>query len=351
MQGWLALEDGTVVHGRPFGAVGTVEGELVFNTSMTGYQEALTDPSYAGQLLMFTFPQIGNYGCHPDWMESSGAQVRACLVREWCRAPHQGQQTLDEWLQAENVPGLEGIDTRTLTIRTREAGTLRAVMCNDGSLEPETGVARAATMEWPSDSNLVAQVSTPKKYRRGRKGPRITLFDWGVKQSIISNLARNCCVTVVPWNTDLAGLEKTKPDLVFMSNGPGDPAHPEMMSVVETVKQALDRWPVVGICLGHQILGLALGGSTYKLRFGHRGANQPVHDTDADRVFITSQNHGYALSEMPEGIAEVFTNLNDHTCEGIRGPGCWSVQFHPEASPGPLDANVLFDRVREMVDG
>ena len=351
MQGWLALEDGTVVHGRPFGAVGTVEGELVFNTSMTGYQEALTDPSYAGQLLMFTFPQIGNYGCHPDWMESSGAQVRACLVREWCRAPHQGQQTLDEWLQAENIPGLEGIDTRTLTIRTREAGTLRAVMCNDGSLEPETGVARAAAMEWPSDSNLVAQVSTPKKYRRGRKGPRITLFDWGVKQSIISNLAQNCCVTVVPWNTDLAGLEKTKPDIVFMSNGPGDPAHPDMTSVVETVKQALDRWPVVGICLGHQILGLALGGSTYKLRFGHRGANQPVHDIDADRVFITSQNHGFALSEMPDGIAEVFTNLNDYTCEGIRGPGCWSVQFHPEASPGPLDANVLFDRVREMVDG
>ena len=140
MQGWLALEDGTVVHGRPFGAVGTVEGELVFNTSMTGYQEALTDPSYAGQLLMFTFPQIGNYGCHPDWMESSGAQVRACIVRECCRAPYQGQQTLDEWLQAENIPGLEGIDTRTLTIRTREAGTLRAVLCSDGSLEPEASM-------------------------------------------------------------------------------------------------------------------------------------------------------------------------------------------------------------------
>jgi carbamoyl-phosphate synthase small subunit len=136
-----------------------------------------------------------------------------------------------------------------------------------------------------------------------------------------------------------------------MSNGPGDPAHPEMTPVVATVQQALDRWPVVGICLGHQILGLALGGSTYKLRFGHRGVNQPVHDTDADQVFITSQNHGFALGEMPDGISQVFTNLNDRTCEGIRGPGCWSVQFHPEASPGPLDANVLFERVREMVDG
>ncbi|MCH2448295.1 MAG: carbamoyl phosphate synthase small subunit, partial [Candidatus Poseidoniia archaeon] len=259
--------------------------------------------------------------------------------------------TLDEWLQAENIPGLEGIDTRTLTIRTREAGTLRAVLCSDGSLEPEAGIARAAKMEWPSDSNLVAQVSTTKKYSHGRKGPRITLFDWGVKQSIISNLAQNCRVTVVPWDTDLAGLEKTKPDLIFMSNGPGDPAHPDMTPVVETVKQALDRWPVVGICLGHQILGLALGGSTYKMRFGHRGSNQPVHDTDADQVFITSQNHGFALGEMPDGIAEVFTNLNDSTCEGIRGPGCWSVQFHPEASPGPLDANVLFDRVREMING
>ncbi len=351
MQGWLALEDGTVIHGRPFGAVGTVEGELVFNTSMTGYQEALTDPSYAGQLLMFTFPQIGNYGCHPDWMESSGAQVRACIVRECCQAPYQGQQTLDEWLQAENIPGLEGIDTRTLTIRTREAGTLRAVMCSDGSLEPDAGVARAAKMAWPSDSNLVAQVSTTKKYSRGRKGPRITLFDWGVKQSIISNLAQKCRVTVVPWDTDLSGLEKTKPDLIFMSNGPGDPAHPDMAPVVEIVKQALDRWPVVGICLGHQILGLALGGSTYKLRFGHRGANQPVYDTDADKLFITSQNHGFALGEMADGIEEVFTNLNDSTCEGIRGPGCWSVQFHPEASPGPLDANILFDRVREMING
>ena len=163
MQGWLALEDGTIAQGRPFGATGIVEGELVFNTSMTGYQEALTDPSYAGQLLMFTFPQIGNYGCHPDWMESSGAQVRGCIVREYCREPHQAQQTLDEWLRSEGIPGLEGIDTRTLTVQTREAGTLRAVLCTDGSLSPEEGVARAAAMAWPSDSNLVAGVSTPKK--------------------------------------------------------------------------------------------------------------------------------------------------------------------------------------------
>ena len=224
MRGWLALEDGTVVVGRPFGAVGTVEGELVFNTSMTGYQEALTDPSYAGQLLMFTFPQIGNYGCHPDWMESSGAQVRGCIVRECCREPHQGQQTLDEWLRSEGIPGLEGIDTRTLTVQTREAGTLRAVLCTDGSLSPEEGIARAAVMAWPSDVNLVAGVSTTKKYRRGRSGPRVTLLDWGVKQSIVENLARDCRVTVVPWDTDVAGLEKTKPDLIFMSNGPGDPA-------------------------------------------------------------------------------------------------------------------------------
>ena len=198
MQGWIALENGSVFFGNSFGYPKTVEGELVFNTSMTGYQEALTDPSYAGQMLMFTFPQIGNYGCNPKYYESSKIQVNACLVKEWCRKPHQGKMNLDEWFQEEKIPGLEGIDTRQLTIITREAGTLRAVICTDGKITPKQGVQRAKKMEWPSDSNLVSIVSTKRKYKRGTKGPKITLFDWGVKQSIVKNLARMCQVTVVP---------------------------------------------------------------------------------------------------------------------------------------------------------
>ena len=351
MQGWIALENGSVFFGNSFGYPKTVEGELVFNTSMTGYQEALTDPSYAGQMLMFTFPQIGNYGCNPKYYESSKIQVNACLVKEWCRKPHQGKMNLDEWFQEEKIPGLEGIDTRQLTIITREAGTLRAVICTDGKITPKQGVQRAKKMEWPSDSNLVSIVSTKRKYKRGTKGPKITLFDWGVKQSIVKNLARMCQVTVVPWNYDIEKVKATKPELVFMSNGPGDPDHEEMKPIVDTVKNILKETPVVGICLGHQILGLALGGETYKLKYGHRGGNQPVKELKTDNVYITSQNHGFALHKLPKKVKETFVNLNDGTCEGIESKNCWSVQFHPEAAPGPMDANILFERVMRMING
>ena len=350
MQGWIALENGSVFFGDSFGFQTTVEGELVFNTSMTGYQEALTDPSYAGQILMFTFPQIGNYGCNKENYESNKIQTRACIVNEWCRNPHQGEENFDEWLTREKIPGLEGIDTRALTIITRESGTLRAVICTDEEIEPEEGVKRAKRMVWPSDSNLVANVSTKKVYKRGSKGPRVTLFDWGVKQSIVTNLADKNKVTVVPWNYTVEQVKKTKPDLIFMSNGPGDPGQNEMKVVVERIKKLVTEFPTIGICLGHQILGLAMGGKTYKLKYGHRGGNQPVKDVENDNVYITSQNHGFALHKLPKNIRETFINLNDGTCEGIRGKNCWSVQFHPEAAPGPMDANVLFDKVGEMIN-
>ena len=351
MQGWIALENGSVFFGDSFGYPKTVEGELVFNTSMTGYQEALTDPSYAGQILMFTFPQIGNYGCNKENYESERIQTKACIVKEWCRHPHQGEENFDEWLTREKIPGLEGIDTRELTIITRESGTLRAVISTDGKMTPEEGVKRAKKMAWPSDSNLVAEVSTKKVYKKGNKGPRVTLFDWGVKQSIVTNLAEKNKVTVVPWNYTAEQVRKTKPDLIFMSNGPGDPDHPEMKIVVETIQELTREYPTIGICLGHQILGLALGGETYKLKYGHRGGNQPVKDVKTEDVYITSQNHGFALHKLPEDVKETFINLNDGTCEGISGKNCWAVQFHPEAAPGPMDANILFEKVGEMING
>ena len=351
MQGWIALENGSVFFGDSFGYPKTVEGELVFNTSMTGYQEALTDPSYAGQILMFTFPQIGNYGCNKENYESERIQTKACIVKEWCRHPHQGEENFDEWLTREKIPGLEGIDTRELTIITRESGTLRAVISTDEKMTPEEGVKRAKKMAWPSDSNLVAEVSTKKVYKKGNKGPRVTLFDWGVKQSIVTNLAEKNKVTVVPWNYTAEQVRKTKPDLIFMSNGPGDPDHPEMKIVVETIQELTREYPTIGICLGHQILGLALGGETYKLKYGHRGGNQPVKDVKTEDVYITSQNHGFALHKLPKNVKETFINLNDGTCEGISGKNCWSVQFHPEAAPGPMDANVLFEKVGEMING
>ena len=205
-------------------------------------------------------------------------------------------------------------------------------------------------MKWPSASNLVADVSTKEIYKQGKKGPNVTLFDWGVKKSIVTNLAKKNKVTVVPWNYSIKEIQKTKPDLIFMSNGPGDPDHPEMKPVVDNIRQLIKEYPTIGICLGHQILGLALGGETYKLKYGHRGGNQPVKHIKTEIVYITSQNHGFALHKLPKGVRETFVNLNDGTCEGISGNNCWSVQFHPEAAPGPMDANVLFEKVGEMIN-
>jgi len=254
-------------------------------------------------------------------------------------------------LKREKIPGLEGIDTRELTIITRETGTLRAVICTDEKITPEEGVKRAKKMEWPSNSNLVSEVSTKEIYKKGKKGPNVTLFDWGVKKSIVTNLAKKNKVTVVPWNYSIDEIHKTKPDLIFMSNGPGDPDHPEMKSVVDNISELIKEYPTIGICLGHQILGLALGGETYKLKYGHRGGNQPVKHIRTEDVYITSQNHGFALHKLPASVRETFVNLNDGTCEGISGKNCWSVQFHPEAAPGPMDANVLFEKVGDMING
>ncbi|MDI6732706.1 MAG: glutamine-hydrolyzing carbamoyl-phosphate synthase small subunit [Planctomycetota bacterium] len=391
----LVLEDGSVIHGKGFGSEKTVRGELVFNTGMTGYQEALTDPSYNGQILMMTYPLIGNYGISADYWESDKIQAEGFVVREVCNSPsHRASiKTLDEYLSEQGIPGISEVDTRELTIKTREFGTLRAILKTfRGQLSlSELDVLRyeARTMPSPEKYNLVAEVSckeasiiNPTKYDpetspAGRK--RILLIDCGTKLNIIRELLkRDCTVIRASYNISADEINRFKPDGILISNGPGDPAHPEIMdSVVKTIREIAHRYPplqagvcpVMGICLGHQILSLVFSAKTYKLKFGHRGANQPVRwmsdnsvpeadprervrPASGGKVYITSQNHSFAVS--PESCsAEIeitAINVNDGTVEAMRHKKLpiFSVQYHPEASPGPWDSKYLFDRFVTM---
>lgn len=362
----LALEDGTLLHGRGFGSPKTTAGELVFNTGMTGYQEALTDPSYNGQILMMTYPLIGNYGINPGHQESPTGQVRGFIVREVCTTPshrfsHQG---IDEFLKTQNIPGICEIDTRMLTIKIRKYGTMKAVIKTYDS-DTESGDQReitkllkqAKSMALPEETNLVADVSCKEvKYLKssippGRdKGPKIVLIDCGSKINIIRELTqRNCEIICVPYNMPAQKITRLKPDGILLSNGPGNPAHPEIIATtVKTIREICERYPIMGICLGHQILSLVFGARTYKLKFGHRGANQPVKDTRDNRVYITSQNHGFAVEpdSCPEEIEMVGVNVNDGTLEAMqhRKLPVFSVQYYPEVSDGPWNNKYLFDR-------
>ena len=352
MQGSLVLEDGTVVGGPVFGARKTVYGELVFNTNMTGYCEALTDPSYRGQILMMTYPLIGNYGVDPSTAESGAVQVTGYVVREACRTPshptsHMG---LEAFLQQHGIPGLEGVDTRMVTLKTRTRGTMRAALAVEGDdIEEVAKTVRA--MPFPDQArNLVAEVSCKEPIvHRGAGSLRFVLLDCGVKKSIIDHAKALGEVVQMPYNATADAILARKPDGVIISNGHGDPAHPDIVaSTVRTAKELADRHvPLFGICLGHQILGLAFGGKTYKLKFGHRGGNQPVKDVRTGRVYISSQNHGFAVDPTSlegTGFALTHVNLNDGTCEGIvHGElPILSVQYHPEAHPGPHDNTYLF---------
>lgn len=357
MRGLLVLEDGTVLEGASFGARRTAYGEIVFNTNMTGYCEALTDPSYRGQILMMTYPLVGNYGVDPSTFESPSIQPSAFVVRENCSSPSHrtSRMSLHSFLLKNRIPGISGVDTRMLTIKIREHGTMKAAVSAVRSPNADEILSRVKEMEHPTRGNLVSEVSCRRTYHYGRPGnKRVVLIDCGVKRSIISNLASIAEVIRVPFGFSAKRILEFEPDGVLISNGPGDPAHPVMIErTAEAIRRLIGRIPIMGICLGHQLLALSFGASTFKLKFGHRGGNHPVIDTETGKVRITSQNHGFAVSDdVPKALRVTEKNLNDGTIEGLchKELPVFSVQYHPEASPGPRDSVSLFNRFSEMME-
>lgn len=348
--GFLFIEDGTLLEGTSFGAQGESIGEIVFNTSMVGYPEAITDPSYMGQILVFTYPLIGNYGVELEDRESDAPLLRGIVVKEYCKDPsHWGiDYDIDSYLKRFEIVGLSDIDTRALTRKLRTFGTLRGIISSrDFSIDEKDTIMNKIQGWHIEDFDFVSSSCVKEPVFLGDGKERVVLIDCGVKQGIIRSLLElGLEVVVVPaWSTKEEIL-RFNPTGVVISNGPGDPKR--LSYLVETAKGLIDEEvPLFGICLGHQILGLALGGDTYKLKFGHRGANHPVKSRITDRVYITSQNHSYAVDPkgLDEDIMVSFINLNDHTVEGLKSKKrpIMSVQFHPEASPGPLDTKFLFE--------
>ncbi|OIP42315.1 carbamoyl phosphate synthase small subunit [Candidatus Desantisbacteria bacterium CG2_30_40_21] len=365
MKAMIALEDGRIFEGSAFGAMGEARGEMVFNTSMTGYQEILTDPSYKGQIVTMTYPLIGNYGVNDEDMESFKPHAGGLIVKEYSPiySNWRAKKSLHEFLEEYGIIGIEGVDTRALTKHIRTCGAMRAVISTK-DLDSSNLIAKAKTSPNLVGKDLVKEVTCDKPYQ-WQNNPQSTAhssrftvvaMDFGIKHNILRMLENaGCCVTVVPANTTAEEIRSYKPDGIFLSNGPGDPEG--VSYAIETVKQLIYRLPILpifGICLGHQILGLALGGKTYKLKFGHRGGNQPVKDLTTGKIDITSQNHGFCVdgnSMNPEEIEITHINPNDQTIEGMRHKTLpiFSVQYHPEASPGPHDADYLFDRFVGMM--
>ncbi len=357
----IGLEDGTVMTGRSFTGAGEAVGEIVFNTSMSGYQEVLTDPSYAGQMVTMTYPLIGNYGVNDEDMESAAIHPRAFLVREYQDMPSNYRATgnLADFLRRFGILGVEGLDTRMLTRIIRTRGAMKAVVSTQ-DLDGDSLVRRAREWSGLVGRDMVAGVTAgaPFDWRQeaaddtGEPRHRVVAFDFGIKWNQLRLLSRRGCeVRVVPATTSAEDVLAMDPDGIFLSNGPGDPAGVE--GVVDNIRKLLGKKPLFGICLGHQILGLAYGGSTYKLKFGHRGGNQPVKDLTTGRVEITSQNHGFCVDpdSLPPEIEVTHVNLNDGSLEGMRHRELpvFSVQYHPEHAPGPHDAEYLFDRFVDLM--
>lgn len=370
MKALIALEDGTVFEGCSFTGPGEAVGEIVFNTSMSGYQEVLTDPSYTGQIVTMTYPLIGNYGVNPEDMESAGIHPKAFLVKEYNAIPsnYRSRQTLADFLSNHNVLGVQGFDTRALVRHIRTAGAMKGIVSTE-DLNPESLVARASQWTGLVGQDMVKLVSCSEPYGWTDNHPepgsdfstspgsstdlKIVAFDFGIKYNQIRILTdRGCRVQVVPATTDADTVLGMNPDGIFLSNGPGDPEGVE--GVVDTIRSLLGKKPIFGICLGHQILGLAYGGRTYKLKFGHRGGNQPVRDLHTGKVEITAQNHGFCVdmnSLNSDTVELTHVNLNDNSCEGMKHKQfpAFSVQYHPEHAPGPHDAMYLFDRFIDMI--
>jgi carbamoyl-phosphate synthase small subunit len=363
----LALEDGTVFTGHAFGSPGTTEGEVVFNTSMTGYQEILTDPSYKGQIVTMTYPLIGNYGINRQDVESKRPHVAGFIIKELSPvySNYRADLSLDEYLKQNNILGIEGIDTRALVRKLRISGSMRGILSTE-ILDDEKLVNKAKHAAGMIGADWVQAVMPKQGYGwdenqgawgQGKvesgAGLHVVALDCGAKMNILRHLAeRGVRITVLPGDTTAEEILKLHPDGLFISNGPGDPA--VLDYAVKPIKAVLQKIPTFGICLGHQLLGLAIGAETYKLKFGHRGGNQPVKNLDTGRVEITSQNHGFAVEQKSlEKAGGIVThiNLNDNTVEGFRHSKLpvFSVQYHPEASPGPHDASYLFDAFIEMM--
>lgn len=358
MRAALATDDGLVLTGEAIGATGSTGGEVVFTTSLTGYQEVLSDPSYRGQIVVMAYPLIGNYGFSDAGLESSRPQAAGFVVRWAAPGPaaggseREGGGGLDAYLREWNLVGIAGIDTRRLVRHLRTAGVRRGLITTDDE-SPGDLVARARTVPDLGEVDLVAQVSTPEIIRWSGEGPRIAVLDCGVKQGIVDNLrARGCDVVVFPHDSTAGAIRAAEPAGLVITNGPGDPAR--LQGIAAEVLALWDELPVMGICLGHQILGIAAGATTFKLLFGHRGSNHPVRDETTGRVAITTQNHGYAVDEaslVGTGFEVTHHNLHDGTVEGMRHERLpiFSVQYHPEGRPGPKDSTALFDRFLEMV--
>jgi carbamoyl-phosphate synthase small subunit len=371
MKAKLVLENGTIFTGESFGANGEMTGEVVFNTSITGYQEILTDPSYAGQIVTMTYPLIGNYGVNTDDLESVKPHISGFVVKEYSEFPSNFRSTesLGHWLTQHNIVGIQGIDTRMLTKMIRSVGAMRGIISTaDG--DNKNLLAKVQRSPRMSGLDLASRVTTAKSYlwdkvdttpfalplanTASKKKCNVVVYDYGVKQNILRRLTSyGCNLTVLPAQTSAEDVLKMNPDGIFLSNGPGDPA--AVTYAIESLKKLIGKKPIFGICLGHQLLALALGGKTFKLKFGHRGANHPVKNLKTGAIEITSQNHGFAVdpdSLDPQSIEITHENWNDHTNEGFRHRSLpiFSVQYHPEASPGPHDSDYLFKQFRETMD-
>ncbi|WP_334333619.1 carbamoyl phosphate synthase small subunit [Companilactobacillus sp. HBUAS59544] len=351
MKRYLVFEDGTYFEGKAFGSDVETIGELVFTTGMTGYQEAITDQSYNGQIINFCTPMIGNYGIAKKFDESPKSYIKGVLAREICETVgnYQSEMTIDEFLKQENIPGIYDIDTRAITLKIRKAGALKAAIVdslNAGLIDEISS--------WKLDAKQLEKSVTPTKQTFEGSGKHVVLLDYGYKQSIVDELQkRGLKVTVVPGNTSVADIENLKPDGILLSNGPGDPV--DHTDILQNIVELEKEYPVFGICMGHQFLCLANGAKTFKMKFGHRGFNHPVKDLETGKIYFTSQNHGYAVD--PDSVAQTDlkitqVELNDQTVEGVEHKkyNAFSVQFHPDAMPGPHDAEFIFDKFVERLN-